>query len=380
MDSEVALDSAVQELLLLTQNPAAYYPELIKLGIVNSLADLLSHENVDISLTVIQVLEELTDEDVAEGEDGENDDEDEDARRAAVVAFANALLSAQLVELLVNNLGRLNEDEEQERTGVYHSLSLIENLLSLSPTLSRTFATNTTFIPWLLKRLQLPSKKDKDKREDDSLAQNRQYAAELLSIILQGFETGREARLAFGKNAGMETCLKVLSTYRRRDPYGAEELEYMENVFDCVCSALSETENKEQFLKEEGVELMVIMTKDKMLARNRAIKVLDHALTGDAGTAACERFVEVLGLKSLFAAFMNKVSDSCEFMSFRFTERLYTCRMREKTRRRSRRIILPPKTRSIFLPSWQPYYPTSRAIPYHVYECSKSSLKMTTQS
>jgi len=44
-----------------------------------------------------------------------------------------------------------------------------------------------------------------------------------------------------------------------------------------------------------------------MMARTRAIKVLDHALTGDAGSEACERFVEVLGLKSLFAAFMNKV-------------------------------------------------------------------------
>jgi hypothetical protein len=155
--------------------------------------------------------------------------------------------------------------------------------------------------------LQLPSKKDKEKREDDSLAQNRQYAAELLSIILQGPETGHEARLAFCKNSGMNSCLKVLSTYRKRDPSGAEELEYMENVFDCVCSALSEPENKTQFLQEEGVELMVIMMKDKMLSRNRAIKVLDHALTGDAGTAACERFVEVLGLKSLFSVFMNKV-------------------------------------------------------------------------
>jgi beta-catenin-like protein 1 len=103
----------------------------------------------------------------------------------------------------------------------------------------------------------------------------------------------------------------------------------MENVFDFLCSALSEPENKKIFLDEEGVELMVIMMKsvrssrwrlegnfadvscgarrDKMMARTRAIKVLDHALTGDAGSEACERFVEVLGLKSLFAAFMNKV-------------------------------------------------------------------------
>lgn len=42
VESEVALDSAIQELLLLTQNPKEFYPELIKLGIPASLADLLS--------------------------------------------------------------------------------------------------------------------------------------------------------------------------------------------------------------------------------------------------------------------------------------------------------------------------------------------------
>lgn len=44
VDSEVALDNAIQELLLLTQNPKDFYPELIKLGIVGSLVDLLSRE------------------------------------------------------------------------------------------------------------------------------------------------------------------------------------------------------------------------------------------------------------------------------------------------------------------------------------------------
>lgn len=40
----------------------------------------------------------------------------------------------------------------------------------------------------------------------------------------------------------------------------------------------------------------------------RSIKVLDHALSGSAGLANCERFVEALGLKTLFSAFMGKVS------------------------------------------------------------------------
>jgi len=37
----------------------------------------------------------------------------------------------------------------------------------------------------------------------------------------------------------------------------------------------------------------------------RAIKVLDYALTGDT-SIYCEYFIEVHGLKSLFAAFMGK--------------------------------------------------------------------------
>jgi beta-catenin-like protein 1 len=102
----------------------------------------------------------------------------------------------------------------------------------------------------------------------------------------------------------------------------------MENVFDALCAVLSEPENKQAFLDEEGgeprilryrlssvlakidadgqVELMVLIMKEKKVARSRSIKVLDYAMSGSAGTPNCERFVDALGLKTLFAAFMNK--------------------------------------------------------------------------
>lgn len=35
----------------------------------------------------------------------------------------------------------------------------------------------------------------------------------------------------------------------------------MENVFDTLCSALGEPENKKLFLDSEGVDLMVLMLK-----------------------------------------------------------------------------------------------------------------------
>lgn len=48
--------------------------------------------------------------------------------------------------------------------------------------------------------------------------------------------------------------------------------------------------------------------REKLLARTRAVKVLDYAMQTEAGTETCERFVEVAGLKSFFSIFMGKVS------------------------------------------------------------------------
>jgi len=99
----------------------------------------------------------------------------------------------------------------------------------------------------------------------------------------------------------------------------------MENVFDALCSALAEPENKQLFLDSEGVDLMVLMMKyapvktlsvtppdldrrERKLARSRAIKALDYAMSGPSGSTACETFVDALGLKSLFTTFMGKPS------------------------------------------------------------------------
>jgi beta-catenin-like protein 1 len=39
----------------------------------------------------------------------------------------------------------------------------------------------------------------------------------------------------------------------------ADETEFMENVFDTLCSALGEPEVKTLFLASEGVDLMILM-------------------------------------------------------------------------------------------------------------------------
>jgi len=96
----------------------------------------------------------------------------------------------------------------------------------------------------------------------------------------------------------------VVAAFKRKDPQTAEEEELVENSFDVLCSSLMLPEFKEHFRKGEGLELMVIMIKEKKFVRRRALKVLDFALNGNP--VNCERFVEILGLKTLFSAFMKR--------------------------------------------------------------------------
>jgi beta-catenin-like protein 1 len=232
-------------------------------------------------------------------------------------------LDNSLLELLVPNLTRLNEQEEEsDRTGVFNILGIFENLLSFIPPLAVQVINNTDLLPWLLKRI------GRD-RDYDS---NKQYATEILSILLQ---EEREVRLKFVELKGVDVTLEAVAVslldvlshillsptmllhlsadpqeYRQKDPADSEEVEYMENLFNTLCSALAEPEAKRAFNDAEGVELMVLIMKDKKAAKTRAIKVLDYACQTDTeeGKKCGERFVEALGLKTLFPVFMGKVS------------------------------------------------------------------------
>ena len=59
----------------LAQSPTLAYPELVKSGMVARLIDLMSHENVDIVIDVVALLHELTDEDVGDEAELENEDD-----------------------------------------------------------------------------------------------------------------------------------------------------------------------------------------------------------------------------------------------------------------------------------------------------------------
>ncbi|KAM6495842.1 Catenin-beta-like, Arm-motif containing nuclear domain containing protein [Amanita muscaria] len=287
IDSEADLDSAIKTLLPLSQAPSIAYPELVRSGSLARLIGLLAHENVDIVIDVVELINELTDEDA-----GNEDEETEEETEEAIKVVIDGLLENSIFELLVDNLSRFNEQEEADKQGVFHILGIFENLLGFNPDLATQLVAKTKILSWLLNRIET-------KNHDE----NRGYAAELLSILLQ---SNTPNRLEFGKQDGVEVILKVLSQFRRRDPTDADETEFMENVFDSLCSTLSEVPIKKMFLEAEGPDLMVLMIKNKTQCKSLAIKTLDYAMSGFASTGICEAFIEALGLKALFSAFMGK--------------------------------------------------------------------------
>ncbi|KAG9317673.1 Catenin-beta-like protein [Chiua virens] len=305
IDSEVDLDGAIKALLPLAQSPALAYPEMVRSGIVTLLVGLLSHENVDIVIDAVEVFHELTDEDVG----NEGDESEQEDNQPALKMLIEAL-KTRYPKLLVDNLSRLKEEEESDKQGVFHILGVFENVLGFNPELSVPFVSKTKIMSWLLERVR-------SKTHDE----NRGYAAELLSILLQNSVSNRQE---FGKKDGVEVILKVLSVsasrvedtckshlvtsnFRYREPMNADEREFMENLFDALCSALAEPEIKALFLASEGVDLMVLMMKERFQSlKSRSIKALDYAMSGPTGSDLSSNFVDALGLKTLFSVFMGK--------------------------------------------------------------------------
>ncbi|OAG15326.1 DUF1716-domain-containing protein [Alternaria alternata] len=311
MESEGDLDEGIKALSILSEHPELY-EEFAKSTAASKLVELLAHENTDIAIAAIEMISELTDEDVG----GEQEQWD---------ALVTAFMDADLLSLLISNFSRFDESDEADASGVYNSLSVIENLLS-QPTYTDIIGRETALLKWLLVRIQKPEK---------PTTQNKQYASEILSILTQ---SSRPNRNHVADANGVEMFLTNLAPYRRDDPEkDSNEEEYMENLFNCLSSVTEEPLGKAKFLEAEGVELCLLFVRDGKTSKSRALKVLDHACgyaeestapqtngtskgkepvqrktTLNSATAVCTKLIDSRGLKPLFSTFSktNKTKKS----------------------------------------------------------------------
>ncbi|KAK5055245.1 hypothetical protein LTR84_012995 [Exophiala bonariae] len=281
--SEADLDTEIKGLSLLSEH-GELYEEFVKMGCANSLIGLLAHENTDIAIGVSELLAELTDEDSTTTEEQWQ-------------TLVKAMIQSDVVGLLTSNLTRLDEANETDRSGIYHILNVFENILSETKNME-IVGSNDNLINWLLMRI-----KKIDVNARGKVGQNRQYAAEILAILLQSSRPNRDR---FAIKEGVDALLELLSIYRKRDPEKeSDEEEFAENLFDCLASVVEERLGGQKFIEGEGVELCLIMIREGRLAKLRALRVLDHAMSGGNAPPVCARLVNAAGLKTIFGLLMK---------------------------------------------------------------------------
>lgn len=142
---------------------------------LQSLLGMIAHENTDVSLAAVGLVQELTDpETILESEE-------------STLVLIDALLEGQCLELVVQNLTRLDEStSEEDSQGVHDSFSILENFLEIRPSMALMMGEKTHILKFLLLRLRAKS-----------FDQNNimLYCSELLSMLLQN-EASNAKRLA----------------------------------------------------------------------------------------------------------------------------------------------------------------------------------------
>ncbi|POO00392.1 Armadillo-type fold containing protein, partial [Trema orientale] len=128
------------------------------------------------------------------------------------------------------NLHRLSDTDPDEMAVVYNTLATIENLIEVKPAVAEIV-----------------------------------YASEIPAILLQN---SSENQKKLGQMNGIDFLLRAvyMAMYKSKDPKNSDEAEMLDNLFDCFCCLLMILENKERFVKAEGVELMIIFLKQKKSA------------------------------------------------------------------------------------------------------------------
>ncbi|KAJ2471756.1 hypothetical protein GGI02_002064, partial [Coemansia sp. RSA 2322] len=321
-ESEADLDEAIQRLLLLA-NDVQYLKVLEDLGALPTLVGLMAHENADITLDVIQFVVEVTAED-AWNHEGESAEE-----RQMVSAFVRALAASEFFEVLGQNLRRLKEgsgsfEGEADRAGVFQTLSLVENVVSLDSEMVGPVVSAMDLFEWLQTRISQSFSGQPDGKGSAVQADsNQQYSAEILSILLH---CSWQHRIDASNMQLVLTLLTCLAKYKKHTPEDEVEMEYLESVVDSICMLVSTREGKHAFAEAEGVELLLrLQQQQQHIARLLSLKILDYALsptyadasnrgaaTEDAllanalSESIAKRYVGNQGLKHLFSILMHR--------------------------------------------------------------------------
>ena len=207
------------------------------------------------------------------------------------------------MNLIIANLSRFNKNIKEECQAISNSLEIIDNLIDFDGEIVSTFNPEP-LIKWMVKELT----------EAIEFNPVKLSITELLSIILINSE---ESKPLLAELGCIDALLQQVAHYKRVAPVTGDEHEFLEQSIDCLCTGILNCEqNHKCFLDEEGIDLIVLVLREKHEAVKKSnlklstLKLLNHVLTTDENqnaivTKCCEHFVEALGLRVIFPIFDN---------------------------------------------------------------------------
>ena len=281
IDTESDLYEQVVAMQVMVNNPSLI-PDILENNCTNLMVQLLDHENSDISLAVIEWFRDIF--------DGEILEEVDEQQVANMVACAK---SCHVAQAIVANLARFNENVEDDAKAVYASMEFFESIFELDPSFVEYAGKESDLIQWLIRRLL---EKPKAARDD-----NRQYASEILSIMVQ--ESTANQCICAG-NGGIDSILKAISYFRKADPVTQNDKEAQQNMFVTLRALLLVPANCSLFVKSEGIELMLMLIRrSPSVSAIPALKAI--AFAAASGELCCNTIVEASGLSVLIPIFSS---------------------------------------------------------------------------
>ncbi|RYH30639.1 hypothetical protein EON65_04530 [archaeon] len=277
MESEYELNQEIQNLHVVAAYPSLY-PIILQNQSLYSILGMITHENTDISIMAVSLLQEMIDaSSLAEA-------------REEMMALIESFIALNGLELITQNLNRLNEfDSSEDAQGVYNTLAILDSLMEINSDHAVAISMKTNIVSFLVKRIT--------NKEHDA---NKVYASEVLSILTQ-HAPNEIKQLVLAEEDLLDSVLQSIAHYRKKDIVGkTEEQELVENIFLTLNTLLtSYVDIQDLFLKLEGLELLLRCWQFQEYVAFCSVTTMNLALLHHS--KACQHFVDIAGLKYLFA-------------------------------------------------------------------------------
>lgn len=354
MDSELALHDQLQALTAVAASLQLYESIIEHPTLLDTLTQLLGHENDDIAAIVVSLYLEWLDPTLLQ-------EADPDGTLTLGILACRVLTEAW--ETIVSNFARFQQSADpssvlssstQDPTlkGIENSLSLMENLLDLdlaipggivrakddenedsSTPLSAAayMVQETKIVSWLLEQIE----KEGSKESESVNVEFQGRCMELVAFVAQREDvhsilvdwsklpkssssttTGGEPPSKKAKTNseespsttidGIECMLQMIGKFRKAQPSNENETGILENACLALSSCITfSVANLSAFLNGQGIELVVRCLKERVHSGATTLKLLDFVGNDPEHQRACERLVTADGLKYLFPLFLG---------------------------------------------------------------------------